>query len=291
MPLTPAAVLPALLAGTAVLLVGRTAPSGRLRALVGPSAGRAVESTAGARPRSTVAGLAVPPARLLVAGGAALAASAGTLAEGPVLGLLAGTGALVVGRVRERQRRRKQRARERASLGEALVVLAGELRAGRPPSQALTASAGLAVGPSGAALGAAARAGPLGADPAAVLRTAAGDTAAPEVLLGLATCWQVCAGTGTSLARAVTVLAASVADLQEQRREVEAELAGPRATSGLLAVLPLAGVGLAGALGAHPVHVLLHTPLGIGCLLAALVLDVLGLWWTALLVRQAGGAP
>ena len=72
------------------------------------------------------------------------------------------------------------------------------------------------------------------------------------------------------------------------RRAVEAELAGPRATAGLLAVLPLGGLLLAAGLGADPVHQLLHTPLGAACAVLGVGLDLLGLAWTARLVRRAG---
>jgi tight adherence protein B len=74
---------------------------------------------------------------------------------------------------------------------------------------------------------------------------------------------------------------------EAQRRAIEAELAGPRASAQLLAVLPLVGVGFAAALGAHPVHVLLHTPVGVGCLLAGLLLDATGVLWTRRLVSAA----
>ncbi len=297
-----AALVPAALAGTAVLLVSRAPTTGRLRALDGRhlASGRRVGTCLDAS-RWTRVGAPGPGfggraqrsgeqrARVAALAGACVAVVVGGLAAGPVLAVLAGGAALVAAQTVRVRRRRAQRERELSGLGEALGVLAGELRAGRPPGTALDIAAGVAVGASRAALRAAARAGPLGADPAAVLRAEASGAAAPDVLLGLATCWQVCAGTGTSLARAVTVLSDAVAAQQGQRREIEAELAGPRATSALLSVLPLAGIGLAAALGAHPLHVLLHTPLGVACLFGALVLDALGLWWTALIVRGAGG--
>ena len=76
---------------------------------------------------------------------------------------------------------------------------------------------------------------------------------------------------------------------QAQRRAVQAELAGPRATAGMLAILPLAGLVLAAGLGADPLHVLLETPVGWVCLVAGLGLDGLGLLWTGRLVTRAGG--
>jgi len=115
-------------------------------------------------------------------------------------------------------------------------------------------------------------------------------TAVPEVLRALAACWTVCAGSGSGLAAAVERLEQGLRAEQTQRLAVQAELAGPRATAGMLAVLPVAGLVLAAGLGADPLQVLLHTPLGQTCLVLGLALDTLGLLWTARLAARAGGA-
>jgi tight adherence protein B len=111
----------------------------------------------------------------------------------------------------------------------------------------------------------------------------------PEVLRALAACWTVCAGSGSGLAAAVERLEEGLRAEQSQRRAVDAELAGPRATAGLLAVLPAGGLLLAAGLGADPLSVLLTTPVGLLCLTAGLALDAVGLWWTGRLVAAAGG--
>ena len=179
---------------------------------------------------------------------------------------------------------------ERARAVEVCTALAGELRAGRSPAQALEVAAGLAVGPSRAALATAAAAAGLGGDVAQALRPRAGDAGAvPHVLRSLAACWSVCSGSGGGLAAAVERLEQGLRADQAQRRAVQAELAGPRATAGMLAVLPLAGLLLAAGLGADPLHVLFETPVGLACLGGGLGLDVLGLLWTGRLVRRAGG--
>ena len=41
------------------------------------------------------------------------------------------------------------------------------------------------------------------------------------------------------------------------------------------------------ALGADPLHVLLHTGAGLGCLLAGALLEGLGMWWAMRIVRGA----
>jgi len=200
---------------------------------------------------------------------------------------LALLGAERVARVR---RARAAREQERQQAGEACAVLAGELRAGRSAAQALTAAADVATGAVRLALLAASSSAGIGGDVPAALLGKASASAAPELLAGLGACWQVCAGTGSGLAMAVDRLEEGLRAEQGQRLAVAAELAGPRATAGLLACLPLAGIGLAAALGARPVHVLLHTTIGLACAVLGVGLDGLGVWWTGRLVARVGGA-
>jgi tight adherence protein B len=60
-------------------------------------------------------------------------------------------------------------------------------------------------------------------------------------------------------------------------REMAAALAAPRATTVLLAGLPLLGLGMGQAIGAHPFQFLLYQPFGWAVLLGAAVLDAVGL--------------
>ena len=200
---------------------------------------------------------------------------------------LALLGAERVARVR---RARAAREQERQQAGEACAVLAGELRAGRSAAQALTAAADVATEAVRLALLAASSSAGLGGDVPAALLGKASASAAPELLAGLGACWQVCAGTGSGLAMAVDRLEEGLRAEQGQRLAVAAELAGPRATAGLLACLPLAGIALAAGLGARPVHVLLHTTIGLACAVLGVGLDGLGVWWTGRLVARVGGA-
>lgn len=269
-------VLPAALAGAAVALAGGLPANAdlRLHALMA--------APAGAR-RSTLPGTS--RAALLALGGVG-----GLVVLGPALALLlagAGVVAVRVGRARQRTR---ERTEERRRAVEACAALAAELRAGRAPAQALGVAASLARGPFRAALEAAAAAAGWGADvPTALLGGSARATSVPEVLRGLAACWQVCATAGSGLAASVERLADGLRARQSQERAVSAALAGPRASAALLAGLPLVGIALAAGLGAHPVHVLLHTSLGAGCLLVGVALDGLGLWWTGRIVARAAG--
>lgn len=273
--MSPPVLAAVLMAAAVACLVGLPRPGGlRLEAVrVVPAVPRSVP------PFWLVAAVAVAPTALLF---------------GPVVALLLSAGGLAVRRTTAVRRCAAARRTERRRAVEACATLAGELRAGRSPATALAVAAELAGGPSREVLRSAAAVARLGGDVAGALLP--GDaamsgpaTAVPDVLRALAACWAVCAASGSGLAAAVDRLEDGLRADQERRRAVEAELAGPRATAGLLAVLPLAGLLLATGLGADPAQVLLHTPLGVVCLVGGLLLDGLGLFWTGRLVARAGG--
>jgi tight adherence protein B len=209
------------------------------------------------------------------------------LVWGPVPAAIGAGGSFAASRWWAARLHAKGRQAERDGAGEALAVLAAELRAGRPTDVACEGAAEVATGPLADALRAASGSGRFGADPAACLLAHVGSSAVPDLLRGLAACWQVCASTGSSLAAAVDRLAEGLAADQAQRLLVESELAGPRASAGLLAMLPVAGLVLAAGLGARPMQVLLHTPVGLACLAAGVALDAAGVLWTARLIAAA----
>ncbi|MFF7635557.1 type II secretion system F family protein [Kitasatospora sp. NPDC008050] len=193
---------------------------------------------------------------------------------------------------------REERLRATAVV-ELCAALAGELRSGATPEQALetVTAAGRAVGSVLGRLGdeALARlmAARYGADVPAALRwlgTLPGGAGA----CAIAACWQVTADSGAGLAAALDQVAEALRADRALHEEVRSELTGPRTTAGLLAALPAFGLLLGAALGARPLSVLLHTPLGWGCLLTGLLLEVAGLLWTGRIVRGAlaeVGAP
>ena len=265
-------VLPAALAGVAVALAGALPAAATLRLRALPALGPLPAAQRAAPWRRTVP-VAAGVGGLLLLGPAGAGLTA--LAAFAALRVLAARSAAAV------------RTQERRRAVEACAVLAAELRAGRTSAQALGASSEVAVGACRQALLTAARAAHWGGDVAAALLAAATASAVPEVLRALAACWQVCDRSGSGLAAAIDRLADGLRARQAQELAISAALAGPRASAGLLAMLPLAGMALAAGLGAHPVHVLLHTPLGVGCLFAGAALDALGLWWTTRLVSSA----
>ncbi|MFC4959511.1 type II secretion system F family protein [Streptomyces mauvecolor] len=207
---------------------------------------------------------------------------------GSVLPLIAGAVAVpLVGRrlrARERERARVRRADEVIAW---CAAVAGELRAGRQPGQALAVAARdtAALGTATASVVAAAK---FGGDVPGALREAAREPGA-EGLAGVAACWQAAVDGGAGLASGLERLESALRAEREQQDALSSELAGPRTTVLLLALLPVLGLVLGTAMGASPLRVLLHSPAGFGCLLMAAVLEAAGVWWAARIVRAGEG--
>lgn len=226
-----------------------------------------------------------------------------SLPAGLVLALLAASvvpalvGAAAVplaGRWRRKRRRRATEENTAAAVAQLSATLAGDLRAGLSPHGALAGAVlsegwpdrpGLAE--SATLLLAAAR---FGGDVPAALRTAARQPGA-EGLAGVAACWQVAVDGGAGLADGLDRIADALRAERDQREDLRAQLAGPRATAVMLALLPVVGVALGAGLGADPLRVLLDSPAGLVCLLVGGLLEWTGLAWTARIVGTAEKAP
>jgi len=225
------------------------------------------------------------------AGGAVVFGSALVLALGVLLGW-------AHDRSRAAGRRARQAALTRAACQELCLALAGELRAGRAPREALRWAASEAAPLSDARpghrpAGTAADRPFAGVAPAldgtntvAALRQLATRPGATS-LRRLAACWQAAEESGAGLAQAVERIAVTLQAEEALRREVRAQLAGPRATARMLAGLPALGLLLGAALGARPLEVLLHTVYGVGCLVAGILLAAAGVVWIDRLARAA----
>ncbi|MFI1204459.1 type II secretion system F family protein [Streptomyces sp. NPDC020883] len=190
---------------------------------------------------------------------------------------------VVVRRRLARQARWRAAERRSAAVIRFCGAVAAELRAGRQPDRALVAAGAPGPGEAGPAVLAAAR---YGGDVPGALRAAARQPGA-EGLAGAAACWQVAVEGGAGLARGLERIAAGLAVQRDQREELRAQLAGPRATALILALLPVGGLLMGGALGADPLGVLLHTPAGWGCLVVGGLLEWGGVAWTARIVADA----
>jgi tight adherence protein B len=221
---------------------------------------------------------------------------------GSVLPLVAG--AVAVPLVR-RWLRRRAGAREAEKAATAVTALCGavvgELRAGREPGQALLValrenlvadgpSAVTAFGrPLGEAETAVLAAARFGGDVPAALRQAA-EGPGLGGLSGMAACWRVAVDGGAGLATGLERLEAALRDDRRRREELRAQLAGAWSTVVVLALLPVAGLGLGVALGAEPLRVLLHTPGGLACLAGGAFLEAAGLFWACRIVRGGEAA-
>jgi tight adherence protein B len=96
--------------------------------------------------------------------------------------------------------------------------------------------------------------------------------------------------TGAPMADVLGRLADDLRLADRLHATMTAHAAGARASAWLLAGLPFAGIGLGYGIGADPGRVLLHTPLGAICLLAAAVLHISGLAWSDRITRVEVGA-
>ena len=75
--------------------------------------------------------------------------------------------------------------------------------------------------------------------------------------------------------------------LERVRLAAAAHAAGTRATAGLLVVLPVAGIAVGYGMGADPLRVLLHTPVGAACAAVGVLLQAAGIVWTNRLARAS----
>lgn len=274
----------ACLGAAAVCLVGgRDQGARRLRVLLadggdleaGASGWRGVAGTLGRlRGRLKVEGWALVAGLVL----AVLGASVVPLVAGAV-------GVPLLRRMRLAQEARRAREVRAGSVIALCGALAGEVRAGRQPGEALLRAARDSGG-LGSAQSAVLAAARFGGDVPGALASAACRPGA-EGLSGLAACWRVAVDQGAGLAAGLDRLEAALRAERDQRADLRAQLAGARSTVVMLAGLPVLGLLLGTAMGARPLHVLLHTGAGFGCLVVGGVLETAGMWWAARIVRGA----
>ncbi len=191
------------------------------------------------------------------------------VAVGVAVGLVVAT---VVGLWRG-HRRQRDHDRRTNEVVDACRLLAGLVRVGHVPALALRLAA--ADAPLLAEVVSAQQVG--GSIPAALRRL--GERPGGQGLIELAAAWEVAERSGASLIATLEVLVERLSAAAKVARTVAAELAAPRATGRLLAVLPLAGIGLGYAIGGDPGRFFLSTVVGQGCLVVGVALACAGVWW------------
>lgn len=271
----------AVCAGSAAwLVVGRDRGVRRARAVLAGGGDGVPGGPAWRRVRGAVRGR-VRHEWWALAGGVLVA----LLGESVVPLILGAAGVPLIRRVRRGREARLEGERRAAAVIALCGPLAGEVRAGRQPGEALRAAAGggLGLGETRAGVLAAAR---FGGDVPGALEEAAREPGA-QGLLGLAACWRVAVDRGAGLAAGLERLEGALRAERDQRADLRAQLAGARSTAVMLAGLPVLGLLMGSALGAAPLRVLLHTGAGLGCLVVGGVLEGAGVWWALRIMKGA----
>ncbi|GAA2138514.1 hypothetical protein GCM10009760_19910 [Kitasatospora kazusensis] len=229
------------------------------------------------------------PDLLLVPVGIALSRAA----RSPVPLVGAAAGVVPLRRWRQRRGLANEAGRRASAVIELCEGLAAELRSGATPELALhTVTTRTGSLRSGLGLEAVARlaAGRYGGDIPAALRHLA-ELPGGRGAAAVAACWHITAESGGGLVTGLDQLADALRAERALAEEIAGELAAPRTTVVVLAALPVVGLLLGAALGADPVRVLLHTPVGLACLAAGVLLEAAGLAWTARIIRSAEEPP
>jgi len=187
-------------------------------------------------------------------------------AAGLALALYAGTAFVLL---RAAARRRSQ-ARARRLATDAVVGLAADLRAGVPVASALSTAASTLARAQATVLPDRPKATTPEIDRVASLIDAAASLSHAS---------------GAPLADVLDRLDAHLRAIERMRAAANAQAAGSHASAGLLAAMPIAGLGVGVLMGVDPWRVLLHTATGSGVLIAAIALQLAGIAWTVRLSR------
>ncbi len=206
------------------------------------------------------------------------------------LGGAIATSALAVTTMLWLRARREARGRNEsaAELASGLRLLVAELRAGAHPALAATGAATDAEPGTARLLNGIAAAARLGGDVAPVLHEyAVRRSELRTPLARLARAWALAERHGAALADLLDAVRRDLDQRVRFARDVEAKMAGPRATAGVLAVLPMLGLLLGESVGAAPVRVLTGGAFGQVLLASGAVLVCAGVLW---IVRLTGMA-
>lgn len=184
-------------------------------------------------------------------------------------------------------RRRLLPAPDDGDVVAVLTAAATSMRAGLSPSAALADAADASRGPAGAALRRAMDRHGTGAPLEVTVRgwsserpSSAVRLAAAVLLMGLRT--------GGDLARALDAAAATLRQREALRGEVRALASQARASAVVVAVAPLAFLGLAAVTDPRVPAFLVGSPAGWACALGGLALDVAGLVWMRAITDRVG---
>ncbi|MFI7076375.1 type II secretion system F family protein [Micromonospora sp. NPDC049903] len=241
-------------------------------------------------PNARLAGMPHARALLLIM---LLGATVGGLLGGPVAAVaLAGYGAVGV-RALLRGRATARAAQAQRERLDQLCALAADLRAGLPVPVAVAALRSSGPDQVGVAAGRATSRddGTRAADSGAGSRATRGTDVLDDRPRRLAeAAVRLADRTGAPLAELVERIEADARSTDRGLGAAAAQAAGARATAWLLAALPVGGIALGYGIGVDPLQVLLRTPIGGACAVAAVVLQAVGLLWADRLGATPAGA-
>jgi len=96
---------------------------------------------------------------------------------------------------------------------------------------------------------------------------------------GFASLWQVCENNGAALSPALNQFAQQIRVEKELRQELSSSMSGAKLSAWVLAGLPLFGIVLAAFLGVNSLEWLANSKIGNFNIVAALILEVIGINW------------
>ena len=99
------------------------------------------------------------------------------------------------------------------------------------------------------------------------------------VAKSFASMWQVCENNGAALSPALNQFAQQIRVEKELRQELSSSMSGAKLSAWVLAGLPLFGIVLAGFLGVNSLEWLANSKIGNFNIVAALILEVIGIIW------------
>ena len=217
-------------------------------ALGWPASGTRLRLVAARRPdraalRQVFEAVAAQSPRRILAGSVVAVVALVLVLGGPVAAVVGAVYAGLAGRALIRRAARRRQAVARTAALDDLAALAADLRAG-------LVSAPLTAAPAGGRIA--------------------------ELTSSV---WRLAEHTGAPAADLVERIEADARAADRAAASAAAQAAGAQATALLLAGLPLGAIALGVAIGADPVRVLLHTPIGAACAIVAVLLQGGGLLW------------
>jgi tight adherence protein B len=99
------------------------------------------------------------------------------------------------------------------------------------------------------------------------------------VAKSFASLWQVCENNGAALSPALNQFAQQIRVEKELRQELSSSMSGAKLSAWVLAGLPLFGIMLAAFLGVNSLEWLANTKIGNFNIVAAIILEIIGIIW------------